>query len=107
MSLPTCAVCKDAQVVSVNRKTCGHPRCVKTYRNTAPKTIRSMPKWKQPDIYGADLQGRRRIVEAWDRSRKEFGDAVTTDRVLSVAQKTGSRPAEVLGVIESVSGRAR
>jgi len=102
MSLPMCAICEDTPVTAINRRTCGHPRCVATYRATSRQPAkRKAVKWTKPDIYAPDADGRKRIADAWERSADKFGGAVSADRVLFVASRTKSRPVEVISVIRS------
>lgn len=100
-----CAVCGNP-VPGNCRRTCGSPRCVRTYRNTAPKAIRRVPTWTPPPVRNAiipDTQGRNRVTQFWNDSAQLFGTEPTSHRVAWVAERANVRPAEVLSVVRAVA----
>lgn len=82
-------------------RTCGHPRCVRHYRNSATKSTRKRAEWAPPDVYAPDTSGRRAILRKWAASSLRFGDQRTSERVTWVADATSSTPATVLSVVAS------
>jgi len=101
-----CAVC-DAPIPykSVNYKTCGHPRCVRTYRARAQKRRddrKRVISWVAPDNMAPDTRGRMRVVDAWDM----LAGLPEWQRIPETAQRAGETVAVTLSVLRA-EGRVR
>jgi len=106
-----CAVCGESIAhKSPTYKTCGHPRCVRAYRERSQrrrdagriKPTRVLADWTPPNIMAPDDRGRMRVIDAWDRT----GGLPEWDRIAKTAALAGETVAVTLAVLRA-EGRIR
>lgn len=106
MDATPCAICaKPIPYKSGNYKTCGHPRCVRTYRaeskrereRGAVKSTRRLAEWQPPDQMAPDTRGRINVTDAWD----SFYGIPESQRVYETARRAGESVAVTISVLRA------